>query len=113
MKIVDFAVPGAIGGAIVSAYYGDPIIHTAGFALVSGAVTAAIWGLAHILARATVPISDAQFMQRGRCPACHRQGSLKEVTSDDERTIVQCLHCTQGYAIRSSERGPIVKRIGQ
>lgn len=56
---------------------------------------------------------DTYALTNGACPSCRTRHVLSEVSSDEERTVIQCMKCHQLYGVtmHAEKQLPVVERL--
>ncbi len=115
MKTLANALATTASASLVCWWVDMPLIEATAVSVVVSSAVTALWWIGHKLALRSHPPSDIRFMMSGACPVCQTQGTLEEVTSTAEGTLVRCTRqdCRERFDIRRSTTGPIVLRLGQ
>ena len=115
MKTLTISLATTASAAIVAWYAGMPFIEATGVTTAASGICTVAWWIGREVARRQYPPSDVLHMMKGICPVCRSSGTLTEVTSTNEGSLVKCIRpdCRERFDVRASDKGPHVLRLGK
>lgn len=114
LKFSTIFTASAVASQITSYVWGVPFWDASAAAVIVGGGTAFVWALTgkvaeHIANRS----NDVLDLVMRKCPVCHAEESVVELTSHDHGMIAGCKVCGQEFDCRYNAAGePIVLRLG-